>query len=252
MSKTIYYISGGSSGLGFQLVRQISAEPSNLVIASARNLERSPKLVDISNARPNVKPITVDVSDEASVQTIKTQIKKIGVDHIDVFISNAAIADSFYTIDKTPKEVFLSHYITNTLGPILVYQQLYDYILKGNTKKIIFVSSVAGSMGNFFPVSNCAYGQSKAALNYTSKVLSAELANEEVVVVAVHPGVVSTPGGVIASKKLLELQPELKSTIETLTISEEESVRLLLEIIKNLKLEDTGKFLNNDGTEIPW
>lgn len=179
-------------------------------------------------------------------------IDEVQVRPIDVFISNAAIADSYKTVLEADEELWTSHWKTNVLGSIFLYQAFYPLIAKGNKKQIIFVSSLAGSIGGFFDVSVSAYGQSKAALNYTTKEISFELREKGFTVVAVHAGMVSTDMGNHGKNSLIASAPHLKDVIEGLGISPESSVSSLLSLVDKLSTDDNGKFISYDGSELPW
>ena len=78
-----------------------------------------------------------------------------------------------------------------------------------------------------------AYRASKAALNMMNRCYAIE--RSDVISVAIHPGWVQTDmGGSNAP------------------ISPETSVNSMLEVFRKLKPSDNGKFLNYDGTELPW
>ena len=79
------------------------------------------------------------------------------------------------------------------------------------------------------------YRSSKAALNAVVKSLALDLADRGIAVVAFQPGWVATDmGGATAP------------------LSPAESVGALRTQIDRLTPADTGRFLNYDGSEIPW
>ena len=227
------------------------AKRSNVkVIATVRSLEKAEKLILLKNKIGNVEIVTLDVSSEESVDALDAQLKKVAPDGIDVFISNAAYFDCLYTVKDAPRRIWIDHYKTNVLGPILTYQVLYPYLVKKETRKIVFISSLGGSIGQYFPFSVSAYGQSKAALNYTGKELSSELQAENFTVISLHPGVVSSEGAEEFKAKIND--PALVEVLELLVITPETSAIKQLQIIEGLTKESTGKFFSYDGSEIPW
>ncbi|ODV97880.1 hypothetical protein PACTADRAFT_374 [Pachysolen tannophilus NRRL Y-2460] len=252
MSERTYFLTGGNRGIGYQFVEQLSDDASNIVITTVRSLERSEKLIELSKSRKNIRIITLDISDEASINEIPSKLKENNVDVIDVFISNAGISDSYWTVENAPRKVWLEHYITNSLGPILVYQKLHDFILNSKVKKLVFISSEVGSIGKFLPVSVSAYGQSKAALDYTVKEISFELARENAIVFAFSPGMVSTDMGNYGLKKITEATPEAAAQLKESMITDHESVKSMLSFIENATQESSGKFFRYDGSEIQW
>jgi len=59
---------------------------------------------------------------------------------------------------------------------------------KGNEKKLVSISSEAGSIGNTRRKSEFAYCMSKAALNMGMKILHNYLKDEGIRILALHPG----------------------------------------------------------------
>ena len=245
----VYFITGANRGIGYAVVEELSKRSNVKVIATVRSLEKAEKLILLKKKTGNVEIVTLDVSSEESVDALDAQLKKVAPDGIDVFISNAAYFDCLYTVNEAPRHIWIEHYKTNTLGPILTYQVVYPYLVKKETRKIIFISSLSGSMGQYFPFSTSGYGQSKAALNYTGKELSSELQAENFTVISLHPGVVSTEGAEAFKAKI---DPKFIPLFELMSITPATSAIKQLELIDGLTKESTGKFFSYDGSEIPW
>lgn len=249
--QTVYFITGGNRGIGFNLVKKISERENTVVITTARNPKDATELNQLTKVNSNVHVVKLDITSKQSNLDAAEEVAKL-VRGIDVFISNAAIADSYKTVLDTDEEVWTNHWKTNVLGPIFLYQAFYPLVAKGNKKEIIFVSSLAGSIGTFFNASVSAYGQSKAALNYTTKEISFELRDQGFTVVAVHPGLVSTDMGKLGQETFIKSAPELKETVEALAITPEASASSLLSVFDRLNTDDNGKFISYDGTELTW
>ncbi|CAI4043425.1 hypothetical protein SKDZ_10G0060 [Saccharomyces kudriavzevii ZP591] len=249
-SKTTYFIIGGNRGIGFNLVKTLSSSTCNVVIASARgspSLPKNKQLEDLGKIRKNVHIVRLDVTEDESIDNIAGEIKKMpSFQGIDIFIASSGISDSYYDVLKTPKSVWLEHYATNALGPILTLQKVYPLLLLKKTRKIFFISSVAGSITGFLPIHVSAYGQSKAALNYDAKALSFELKPEGFTVVTFHPGLVSTDMGQSGIDHFAEKNINV-SSLEVIT--PEESASALVNVFGKVVPEDNGKFFNYDGSE---
>ena len=110
-----------------------------------------------------------------------------------------------------------------------------DYFLKGKDKKLVYVSSKVGSIGDNSGGGSYIYRSSKTALNQVVKSLSIDLKDQGFEVVAVHPGWVQTDMG----------GPNALIDVTT-------SVAGLINVITNLSGSDSGKFFNYDGQTIPW
>lgn len=247
-----YLIIGATRGIGLEFVKQLSDDQGNHVIASARSLKNAGKLQVLADSRKNISIVEIEVGNEASTARLPEQLAKVAPSGIDVFIHNAGVnlTGGSDVTTKIPREIWLKEYEVNTLGAIETYQKVYPSLAKKDTKKITFISSAAGSFSEFFPLPLGAYGQSKAALNYTIKHIAVELQNEGFTVLAAHPGLVKTDMGDEATAYFLKdnPDPQLLETIEKSAITPEVSVQGLLKVIEEAKPEDTGKFYHNDGT----
>ena len=250
-NETVYFITGGNRGIGFNLVKQISERKNSVVVTTARKPEYATELNELVKTNSNIHVVKLDITSKQSNLEAAREVAKL-VSGIDVFISNAAIADSYKTVLDTDEEVWTSHWKTNVLGSIFLYQAFYPLVAKGNKKQIIFISSPVGSIGAFLEISNSAYGQSKAALNYTTKEISFELRDQGFTVVAVSPGLVSTDMGNYGMKNIISSAPQFKEMIEAILITPETSASSLLSVFDKLSADDNGKFLSHEGTELTW
>ncbi|CAH2350558.1 uncharacterized oxidoreductase [[Candida] railenensis] len=249
MTKT-YLITGANRGIGYALTEELSKRSHTQIIATTRDAQNSNELVQLKEKTGNIDIIELDVSSEESIDGLDDQLKEIAIDGIDVFISNAGISQGKYSVKDAPRDIWLKHYKTNVLGPIFVFQILYPYLTKKETRQIVFVSSLAGSMGQYIPFSSSAYGQSKAALNYTAKEISSELESEGFTVVSMHPGSVVTEAAKPIFAKLDAKTLAVFEQLKITPIDPEESATKQLEVIDNLTKESNGKFIKYDGTEL--
>jgi NAD(P)-dependent dehydrogenase (short-subunit alcohol dehydrogenase family) len=116
-------------------------------------------------------------------------------------------------------------------------QAFMDHVKASNQKKIIVISSKAGSipaspkMTMFY-----SYRGSKAALNMYMYTLSFETPEKNIILTLLSPGMVNTTEGM-----------KLPNAIEV-----EESVSKMMNVIFSLTPKDNGKFLSYDGSEVDW
>lgn len=250
-NQTVYFISGGNRGVGLRLVKQLSERESTVVITSARKPEAATELNQLIKNNPNVHVVKLDVTSKESCLKAAQEVANL-VEGIDVLISNAAIADTEGTVLGTEEENWIKHYRTNVLGSIFLFQAFYPLIAKGDRKQIVFVSSRVGSIGDYIESSTSAYGQSKAALNYTTKEISFELRDKGFTVIAVHPGLVSTDMGKRGKDKMIKSNPQLKDELENIFLTPETSASSLIGVFDNLDSTHNGRFINYDGVELAW
>ncbi|CEP65011.1 uncharacterized protein LALA0_S17e00144g [Lachancea lanzarotensis] len=166
MSKS-YFVSGGNRGIGFALVKLLSSDSQNTVIAGARNVEGASELKKWADLHSNVNIVSLDVSIAASNEGAAKEAARILPDGLDVLIANAGISKSYNTILESSDDLYYEHFTVNTLGPIRIFRAFKSLLDKKSTKHFVVVSSAAGSLANNidFPISTSCYGLSKAGLN---------------------------------------------------------------------------------------
>ncbi|KAK6199593.1 uncharacterized protein RJT21DRAFT_115382 [Scheffersomyces amazonensis] len=253
MAGETYFITGANRGIGFEITKYYSnLSKDNKIVATARDPSKAAELKELAAKNGNIEIIPLAIDNDESVAAIDSELTKIGVDGIDIYVANAAISDSYYTVLDCPKDVWLNHYTVNSLAPILVLQKLHKYLLKKQTRKIAFISSGIGSLTQYIPTPISAYGQSKAALNFSVIELSHELKPEGFNVVAISPGVVSTDMGAYGRENILKQSPQLAESLDSISLTPEQSGSQVAKLIDSINGEVNGKFLNYDGTEIAY
>lgn len=252
MSDPVYLIVGASRGIGFALLKKTAQEnPQATIIATARDVSKSIPLQEFAEKNSKIKLVSVEVSSAESIGQLGEKLAKVAPDGIDYLLYNAGISKSPFPVLQATRDDWLKHYETNTVGPIEVFKVVYPFLKKRDTKVAVFTSSLAGSVGGYFPFPNSAYGQSKAALNYSIVELSHELQPEGFTIVATHPGLVRTD----MTSELPNLLPEeISEKLLSIIISPEESADGLYKYAVSGAKQEThnGKFLQYDGNELPW
>jgi NAD(P)-dependent dehydrogenase (short-subunit alcohol dehydrogenase family) len=245
----VYFVTGANRGIGFAIVQELSTRANTTVIGTARAPELATDLQNWGKDHRNVHILKYDASNPEALDELVKHVDKIS-SGIDVLIANAATEESSgTTVIDTSKDVWTKHYNVNVLGPILLLQCLFPSLNKKATKQVVFISSEAGSIGKFVPVTVSAYGQSKAALNYSTRELAVELGSKGFTIIALHPGVVTTD---MAKTAMNRVDPEAREFIKNLAIDVETSAKQQLKVIDGLSSEDNGKFLSYTGAESTW
>ncbi|KAH3685088.1 hypothetical protein WICPIJ_003965 [Wickerhamomyces pijperi] len=247
MSGKTIFITGGNKGIGYQLVSLLSSDSSNVILVAIRDVNSpSAALAQLVKDNSKIKLVQLELSHQEDIDSIPNQIDSIlGKDAaIDLFLSNAGIGDDMEkTIEATDAKKWQRHYHINSLAPILTFQKIYPYLKRSQYKQAVFTSSILGSIGDYYPTSTAAYGQSKAALNYTVKALSEELKEEGFAIVAIHPGVVATD---LLKESGLELGGYN-------VITEKEAAERQIVLFKKLSKEFNGKFWDaSSDKELTW
>jgi NAD(P)-dependent dehydrogenase (short-subunit alcohol dehydrogenase family) len=184
-------ITGGTSGLGLALVRELLARGAAVAFV-ARTARR---VAAVARAYPGSHGIVGDMARKDDIYRVAMQITG-NLGGLDVLVNNASslgpvplalLADT----ECEDLEVALA---TNVLGPFRLTRALLGALAasarEGRGSLVLNVSSDAAL--NAYP-SWGAYGASKAALHHMSRIWDEELANEGVRVLSVDPGDMDTP-----------------------------------------------------------
>ena len=219
-------ITGANRGLGLELARQLDSQ-GYTVIGTARKPERATELNELG-----VRVEQLDVTDRQSVADLAIALDGVP---IDLLINNAGFFDrSNRTLDEVDFEVMARTLEVNALGPLRVTRALLPSLARAKGRTIVNISSQMGSIGNNRG-SYYSYRASKAALNQLMVTLAHELEDDGYTCVVMHPGWVRTDMGG-----------------KNATLSPEESVRGLIQVIGGLTTGDNGRFLDYSGDELPW
>ncbi|KAJ7789375.1 hypothetical protein B0H14DRAFT_3574034, partial [Mycena olivaceomarginata] len=238
------------NGIGYALAATLAARPNTIVFAGARD-PATQSLKDLAAKHSNVHPIKLTSGDVADNAAAAAEIEKIA-GHLDVVI--AGISKYFGSLTSTPLSELRDHWEVNALSLVVLFQAVQKLLLASPTgaPKLAYISSVAGSIGNFWNLNAAAYGASKAAANYLVKALDVE--NPALVTLAIQPGWVATDMGNAGA---------VANGIPRAPVGVEDSVAGILARIDAAKKETSGRFWNyqiesgegpSDITsdEIPW
>jgi NAD(P)-dependent dehydrogenase (short-subunit alcohol dehydrogenase family) len=213
-------ITGANRGIGLEFARQYAADGWD-VIAAAR--QSSP---DLDALGVHVEPL--DLADAEAVAGFADRISG----PLNLFIANAGTSHPMDTAGAENARDWQAMMMVNVIAPFQLGQALLPRMASDG--KMICISSGMGSIeqnsGGWIP-----YRTSKAALNMAWSCLALEAKREGVTAVAISPGWVKTRMGGAGAE-----------------ISTEESVGSMRKLIDRLTIDDTGRFLRRDGSELPW
>ncbi|MFB7718773.1 SDR family oxidoreductase [Nocardia sp. NPDC056100] len=191
----IALVTGANRGIGHEVARQLAAA-GHTVIVSARSLEAATKAA--AEIGGDAHPLRLDITNGDDITSAATEIStRFGV--LDILVNNAAIAyDTWQRAVNADLDVVREAAETNLYGPWRLTQALLPLLRASAHPRIVNVSSEAASltsMGGGTP----AYNTTKTALNALTRMLSAELRPDGILVNAICPGWVATdmggPGG---------------------------------------------------------
>jgi len=178
-------VTGGSSGIGRELVRRYATEGA-MVWAVAR---RAAPLEELAAASPPgaVCPVVADLTAAAGRRAVATAVERSG-GALDVMVHAAGILGPVgLTLDRYPESAWRQVFEANVSAVHLLHQLLAGSLGRGHRPAVIGVSSTVGRRGR---ATWGMYAVSKFALEGWLEVLADEWEGR---VYSVNPGGTSTP-----------------------------------------------------------
>jgi NAD(P)-dependent dehydrogenase (short-subunit alcohol dehydrogenase family) len=179
-NKTIL-VTGATSGIGFAITQDLLAAGAN-IIGVGRNTERLAQLKALHSDR--IHPLAFDLT---QFEYYREAFASIAL--IDGLVCSAGIANSnplrFFSLEKYQQTVDI-----NQTAPIALLAELARAGKLNKGASVVFISSILGpKIGR---IGSAAYAATKAALTGFAKVAALELANKNIRVNCVSPGMVNT------------------------------------------------------------
>ncbi|MGI9547782.1 MAG: SDR family oxidoreductase [Flavobacteriaceae bacterium] len=196
-------LTGGTSGIGLELLRQFYALGNKLIVAS-RNPE---KLNDLHTEFPRVSTVVCDLADSQAVRSLLGHCLNT-YPEINMLINNAGIQYNYNFVDEEDGFHKISREIkVNFTSPVHLIYGLLPHLCSKKQAAIINVTSALA----FHPKKSApVYCASKAALHNISKSLRYQLKNSPVKVFEIIPPLVETPmtkgrgSGKLSTKQLVD------------------------------------------------
>lgn len=182
-------VTASTRGIGLAIVKACAAEGA-CVYMGARNLERAEQICkDMNEHGYKVKCVYNDACDPASYVSMAEEVARES-GRIDVLVNNFGTSDPVRDLDiaNTAPDVFVDTVTLNLRSVFMASQEALKYMRKSGGS-IINISSIGGSVPD---ISQIAYGTSKAAINYLSKLIAVHEAKNLIRCNAILPGITDT------------------------------------------------------------
>lgn len=232
-------ITGSNRGIGLGLA-QAYAERGWRVLATARSPGSADDLNALATKYDNLTVDELDVTDDAEITALATKYASTA---IDVLLNNAGVLGDIEkqnaeNIDYDEIKFIMD---VNVYGPMKLAKAFLPHVKASTQKKILTMTSGLGSltltqrMGRFY-----GYRMSKAAVNMAMRAMHADLKGEGLVIGLIAPGQVQTE---------LLFASGFRGPG---SITVDESVAGLMQVIDNVNAETVGLPINYNGEAIPW
>jgi len=245
-------VTGASRGLGLELarayiddrVKEENYTPRWRVVAVHR------QHTDVIDGPEGfVRTRGIDVSKADASDALGIVLAKYGP--VDVLINNAAVCiGRECAVGNVDYGAWTRSFETNVFGAMRVLEAALPHLARDAV--VVNVSGRMGSIGRVMAglgassatTQDVVYRTTKAALNMMTVCAAAEFKakdeTRDVKVVAVDPGWMNTDMG------------SRGGTVTGAPLEPEDSAAGIVALIAGLKPEDSGKFLNWRGEELPW
>jgi short-subunit dehydrogenase involved in D-alanine esterification of teichoic acids len=184
-SKNTILITGGTSGIGLELVRQFYELDNTLIVTSGnqKNLD------ELKIKFPTISIVTCDLGDSVSVRKLIETCQQ-HYKEINIVINNAGIQNNYMWADeKEGYEKIENEIRINFTSPMQIIYGLLPLLITKPTSAIINVSSgLAFAPKKSAPI----YCATKSAIHNGTKALRYQLENKPVKVFEIIPPLVNT------------------------------------------------------------
>ena len=197
----IAVIFGGGRGIGKAIASRLSKEVAKLIVIDILINEIQHLKRQISEEGGDIEVFQIDISDEKKVNDIVQYVfgeyKKI-----DILINTVGIVGhSSCPIEEYQLQDFINVINVNLVGAFIISKAVIPIMREKNYGRILHIASIAGKEGNPGMVG---YSSSKAALIGMVKGLGKELAQTNITVNVVAPGLISSEMNSYTDPKMLE------------------------------------------------
>lgn len=258
LSGKIAIVTGGSAGIGFATAKALYSEGVSVAIA-ARNPERLEKAANTIRELPSlgnkVLPISADLTQAEDIEKVVSKtLAEFG--RIDILINNAGAARAGSFLDLSD-ETFLDAWNLKLLGYIRLVKAVVPQLKSQRDGRIVNIIGGAGRTPrpNFLPG-----GTTNAALLNFTRGISKELAQDNIRINAISPGLTATERAEhlvqqTAQSRGISLEEVKAESLKAIPLGKivqpEEIADLALFLVSDRAASITGSEILVDGGQTP-
>ena len=186
MERPRVLVTGGSSGIGFELARQFAESGHDVVLAGrdAEKLEQSGELIRERAPEVEISTVAGDLASEEGIYELHR-----GAGRIDILCANAGIGSGGGDFTETDLAQELELIDLNVRGQVQLTKLVVTDMAERGEGRILFTSSIAGIMPGPF---EAVYAASKAFIRSFGEGLRSEMKDKGITVTVLMPGPTET------------------------------------------------------------
>lgn len=205
-------VTASTDGIGFAIAKRLCQDGAKVMISSRKQQNVDAALQRLKDENLQAAGVVCHVAKQADrAKLIDETVKQFG--GIDILVSNAAVNPYYGTLLATPEDAWDKIFETNVKATFLLCKEIVPYLAKRGSGSIVIVSSIGGY--SYTPLSLIgAYSVSKTALFGLTKALAPELAQDNIRVNCLAPGIIKTK----FSKALTENDDSANIALQTIPL----------------------------------
>jgi len=259
----IAIVTGGGAGIGRSIVHCLAEEGADVAVVDI-NIDTARKVAgEVKAVGRKALAVEVDLTDNKKVtQAVQDIINTFG--KVDILVNNAGgmgktllARTSMDFVDQKDAE-WDENYELNLKTQVLMCRAVASYFIKQKSGKIVNIASMAGKSNGS---QHMAYSAAKAGAIHFTRILASALAEHNINVNCICPGVIYTPLWEKIAAQRIRILPEAKGMIpreyfdkflvSRVPLKREQTVEDIGRTVVFLVSEDarniTGQSLNVDG-----
>ena len=206
LSESIALVTGGSRGIGKDVVRSVARRGADVIFTYQSNEAAADGLVaEVEGMSRRVAALQLDVGKAGALDAFAERVRGVlqdwGANRFQFLVNNAG-AGAYVTIAETTEAQFDEIMDVHVKGPFFLTQKLLSLISDGG--RIVNVST---ALTRTTYAGQAAYASAKGAVEVMTKYLALELGPRRITANVVAPGGIETDfnGGVMRDPGLQEM-----------------------------------------------